>query len=67
MSIEDRKRQGQTLARWLWTSLTGTPDELRELGEDAYEDVRQQVTDQRPKRVLNEGHTVMPPDRERRR
>jgi hypothetical protein len=67
MSVDNRKRQGQTVARWLWTTLTGTPDELRGLGGDAYEDVRQQVTEQRPRRVLNEGHTVEPPDREHRR
>ena len=68
MSLEDRKKQGQALARWLWTGLTGTPEELRELGEEACEDVRGQVTERRSKRMLNEGHTLEPPqDKDRRR
>ncbi len=68
MSLEDRKKQGRALVQWLWTGLTGTPEEMRELGVEAYEDVRRQVTEsKRPKRVLNEGHTIEPPDDEARR
>jgi hypothetical protein len=67
MSLEDRRKQGKALARWLWTGLTGTADELRDLGVEAYEDVRRQVTERNPKRVLNEGHTISPPKREERR
>jgi hypothetical protein len=60
MSIERRKRQGETLLRWIWTGLTGSEEELRELGTDAAQDVQRQVEERRRARVLNEGHRVEP-------
>jgi hypothetical protein len=67
MSLEDRKKQGKTLARLLWTGLTGTLEEVQAIGVEAYEDVRDQIRERRSKRVLNEGHRVEPADPERRR
>ncbi len=70
MSLEDRKKQGRSLLNWLWTGLTGTPEELRELGANAVEDARRQVDERREtRRLLNKGHRVEiePPDPERRR
>ena len=71
MSLEDRKKQGRSLLNWLWTGLTGTPEEIRELGDEAIEDARRQVEERRTtRRLLNEGHRVEVeprPETERRR
>jgi hypothetical protein len=69
VSLEDRKKQGRSLLTWLWTGLTGTPEQIRELGDEVLEDARRQVEERRTRRVLNEGHRVEiePPPAERRR
>jgi hypothetical protein len=61
MTIAARKSQAAKAGQIIWTLLTGSGQEIRKLGEEAYEEVREDV--RRRRTMLNDGTSAAGDDR----